>query len=140
MELHGDFIDSQRLDRIIQEDFPLVDGEPFLLQKLRNVAVGHRAVKHLVLAHFPHGSQRQLRQPGGKGLGLLLVARFLNLPHPALLLDPLQVRIGRLEGQLLGQQEIAGVAVGNLQHLASPPQFLNVFPQNNSHEDSVNPP
>ena len=71
----------------------------------------------------------------GQILGLALLLGFPAQVRLALLLDDLLVGFGGRHGQPLGQQEIARVAGGDFHHLAARAQFVDVFSQNDFHEN-----
>ena len=52
----------------------------------------------------------------------------------ALLLHDLLVGVGGRHGQLLGQQEIAGVSGGDFHYLAAGAQLFDVFSENDFHD------
>src|SRR5678815_4461746 len=87
---HG--VDAQRLDRILEDDLPLVDREAFLVQRLGDVRVGHRSVQRVALADLPDNRGRDGSD------ALWQVSRFrLSLELSALVyvpfrVDPLDVR------------------------------------------------
>src|SRR5690606_11521662 len=70
---------------------------------------GHRAEELAVLARL--GGEAELRRPdaGGQRLRLGLVGGGLRGPHAGLGGDPLLVPLGRLEGEALGEEEVAGI-------------------------------
>ena len=69
----------------------------------------------------------------GQILGFGLLLGFLAQVRLALLLHDLLVGFGGRHGQPLGQQEIAGVAGGDLHHLAAAAQSFDIFSQNDFH-------
>ena len=106
----------------------------FLLrQRVGDVLGRHRAEQLIVLAGLLRDGDADAGQQLGQILGLALQLGFLAQVRLALLLDDLLVGFGGRHGQPLGQQEIAGVAGGDLHHLAAAAQLFDVFSENDFH-------
>src|SRR5215210_6495057 len=77
LDRHLHFAD--RLDRIRQLDLPLVDGEPFGLERVRDVARRDRAVHRVVLADAPGDLDLERLEPLAVGIGGGPLLRVLDL-------------------------------------------------------------
>ncbi len=118
---------AQRLQRLFQRDLAPVDGVALLPELVRDVARCDRAEEVVVLAHLALEDQLD-------GLQLLreVLGDDLLLGQPAdgralHLLDDGLVGGGRLYGELAGQQVVAAVAVGDLNHIAAVAELVDVF-------------
>ena len=133
-KLAGGGIGSHVLDGLVQNDLALVQLDAGLLcQSLRNFGIGNGTEQTAVAAALGGDGDGQFPQ-------LLGNSQCLSLFPGNALLGSLVVHThgvdgigGSLDGQLLGQHKVAGVAVGNLDHLALLALALHILQQNNLH-------
>ena len=124
---------AQRLERLFQRDLAPVDGVALLLELVRDVARGDRAEEVVVLAHLALEDQLDGLQLLGELFGDDLLLGQLADGRALHLLDDGLVRRGRLDGELAGQQVVAAVAVGDLDHIAAVAELVDVFLENDFH-------
>jgi len=127
---NGDF--AERLERIRQLDFPLVDLEPLGDERLRDVGRGDRPVEGVVLADAAGDLDFGLREALAVGFGLGLFLEIARLGGVPLALDLLLVRLGDGKRELARQQEVARVGVGDRDRLAASSEVVDVFSENYS--------
>ena len=133
VDLHrnGDF--AERLERVGQVDLPLVDLESLGDERLRDVGRSDRPVQGVVLADAAGDLDLGLREPLAVGFRLRLFLEIARLGGVPLALDLLLVGLGDGERQLARQQEVARVAVGDLDNLAASAEVIDVFSENDFH-------
>src|SRR5262249_8158769 len=68
-----------------------------------------------------------------RGLGAFLLLRDARVVTVLLLLEALHVAFGRGIGELLGEEEVARVAVGNVYHRAPAAQVVDVVREDHFH-------
>jgi len=122
MQAHRHHELAERLDGLVERDAAPLDLDAVLREEAREVGAAHRAEEPALVGGLPALGEVQ----GLDGLGLALrvrpeLRRLRVLPRLDLL-DVLEVRGGGVQGELLGQQEVARVAVGNVADLTAAPQ------------------
>src|SRR5262245_36503464 len=133
VQLHGEGVDAERLDRLLDEDAPLVDHDAVLLEILGDVRGGHRPVQLIVLPHLADDGARQPREAASHRGGVFLLLGQVNGVLAPPLLDRLEVALGRRQGLALGQQEVAGIPGGHVHDLAAASQLVDVVPEHDAH-------
>ena len=123
----------ERLDGLVQQHPPLLEGHLVPLEELDHVLRRHRAVEPSVLRRARGHGKRQRLDAGRGGLRRLQRPVLFLRALPLEVLDVLQVRRRRLHRQLAGQQEVPGVAVGDVPRLAPVPERGHVGHQDHLH-------
>ena len=100
---------------------------------LADLLGGDGAEQTAALAGLGGDLHGQVLQLFGGGLGLGLLGGLLSLAGLLLELHGVQVFGGGDDGQLFGQQEVAGIAVGHLHQLALLALALYVLCENDFH-------
>src|SRR5207247_9657994 len=122
-----------RLDRFGEPDPPALDLDRVPFQELHDVLRGHRAQELALLGGLPALLVRERVDPVAQRLRLALDAICLGVLLPLDLLEVLEVARGGAEGELLRDQIVARVAVGDVANLATAPDLGDIVQQNDSH-------
>ena len=96
---------TERLDRVLQLDPPLVDIVPELGQRLGDILGGDRAEQLAFLPRLPSERQRQGAQCSGEALGLTTLGGVPIGTGFPLRRDALLVAFGRLVRQAMRQAD-----------------------------------
>ncbi len=129
----GHLVLAQGLDGLVEREFAAVDGEALALEFGRDFARGNRAEELIVLAGAPGQGDDHLVELGGELLRIRLVLLVAADGGGLHLLNDGLVRLVGFDGELLGQQEIAPVSFGDLDHVAARAQLGHVFFQDDFH-------
>src|SRR2546428_1180571 len=124
---------AKPFDRLRQVQLTAIDLEPLGRQRFGDVGRRDRAVQRVGLADLLGDRDIERAQAFDHRLGDLLLLGFLGHELPPLALDLFLVAFGRQQGELPRQQVVTGVAVGDLDDLASASQVVHVLTQNHLH-------
>src|ERR1039457_6369966 len=137
VQLHRHVELADMLQRLIQLDFAAIDRHALMLELVCDVSRGHRAKELIALA-------RLAGEAYGHALDLLRQSLSIALlggspPHRRglHLLDDGAIGVGGFNRQLLRDEIVAAVALGDLHHFAAGAELRYVFFQNDFHENSV---
>jgi hypothetical protein len=133
MQLHRHHRLTERLQRIGQQDLATIDLEALLLHDVGDIAVGHRAVKLIVLADLASDRDLDGAEPRADRLGGATLLGFTGLDQLAFALDALLVGIGRQQGQLARQEVVSRIAVRHLDDFPAAADVLDMVSQNDFH-------
>src|SRR5258706_7168113 len=133
VQLHGNVVLANRLQRLVESDLAAIDGEALGLKLLRDIARGDRAEEMLVLANLALEHELNLRELRGQLFRPCLLLDRLAHSRGLHLLDHSLVGGGRLDGELFGEQVVAPIAIGDLDHVAAMSELIYVFLQNDFH-------
>src|SRR5206468_5048469 len=112
-ESHFDRVDTERLEWLVQHDLRLVDLDlDFLRQRVGDLLRGDAPERLPLPAGFELEHERHLVEPPREILRVAVRAVALGLRGFALLGEMLELAAGRLDGQALRPQVVAGVPVG----------------------------
>src|SRR5438094_70321 len=124
---------AEPFDRLRQVQLAAIDLEPLGRQRFGDVGRRDRAVQRVGLADLLGDRDIERAQALDHRLGDLLLLGFFGHELPPLALDLFLVAFGRQQGELPRQQVVTGVAVGDLDDLASASQVVHVLTQNHLH-------
>ena len=127
-------MDAKRLDRPVEHDLAAVDAEAAGGDDLGDVARGHRAVELAGVAGLPDGEEGLAVELGRHGLGFLLQLEVARLELGAVLLEARQVLLGGAQRLLLRQQEIARIAVLDVDDVAHLAEAADALEKDDLHE------
>src|SRR5512143_2767177 len=132
-EPHLDLVIAQLLDLRGELDELAVHRDPRLPERLGDVARGDRAEELPFLARPGREGEGDRGDLLREGLGRLPGLLRPGLDDPLVVLQGPDVPdVGR-DGELLRDQEVAAVPVGDLDDVAGLPQLLHVFAQDDLH-------
>ena len=133
VERDADRLQAQRLDGPVEHDLAPVDGEAARGHELGDVARGHGAVELAGVAGLADGEEGLAVELGGDRLGLLLELEVARLELGAVLLEALEVVGRRPQRLLLRQQEVARVAVLDVDDVAHLAEAADALQKNDLH-------
>ena len=132
-QLAGGGVGANVLDGLVQHDLPLVQLHTLLFQRCSDFCVGNSAEQTAGSAALGLDNQSHSPQLLGHFQSLGLFAGDPLLSGLVVHLHGVDGVGGGLDGQLLGQHEVSGVAVGNFNHLALLALAFDVLCQNHFH-------
>src|SRR4029453_11689508 len=138
VQLDGDRVRPQGPDGLMDLDAALVVLEAFSRQKVRDVLTRHGAEQRVALADLLGNGERVARDGVGHLLMIVEDPRVPGVLRALLVLDDLQVAGRGRVGELLRDQVVAAVAVGDSHRLAALAELLDVLSQYDVHE-TLNP-
>ena len=137
MELHLHLVQAEVLDRLLDDDLALVDAEAARGDHLGHVARRDRAVELARVAGLADRDERLAGERGGDLLGLALQLEVARFELHAALLELGLVVLRRAQRLAQRQQEIARVAVLDLDDVAHLTEPADALQQNDLHVDST---
>src|SRR5256885_3444139 len=114
---------AERLDRLVERDPPALDLDRVPLKELHDVLRGHRAEELAFLGGLPALLVHERLDPVAQRLGLALDTVGFGVLLPLDLPEVLEVARGGAEGELLRDQIVARVPVGDVANLATAPDL-----------------
>ena len=133
MQSHTRLMQPKRLDGTLEDDLAAVDGEAAGGDGFGDVARRHRAIKLAGVAGRADGDEDFAFQLLGDGLGLFLELEVVGFELRALGLEVGAVVLGRAQRLLLRQQEVARVAILDVDDVAHLAEAADALKQNNLH-------
>ena len=126
-------VQSEGLDRPLENHLAAVDGEAARRHRLGDVARRHRAVELAGVAGRADGDEGLALELRGDGLGFLLELEVVGLELRALGLEVGAVVGGCAQRLLLRQQEVARVSVLDVDDVAHLTEAADALKQNDLH-------
>src|SRR5919197_3434032 len=130
---------AERLDRLVQRDPTALDLDRIPLQELHDVLRGHRAEELALFGGLPTLFEDEGLDPVAHRLGLAFDAIRLGVLLLPDLLEVLEVAGGGAERELLRDEIVARVAVGDVAELAAATEFGDVVQQDDAHGSRSTP-
>ena len=126
-------VDAERFDRLVEHDLAAVDAEAAGGDHLGQIARGDRAVQLAGVAGLADGEEGLALELAGDGLGFLLQLEVARLQLGALAFEAGEVILRGAQSLLLRQEEVAGVAVLDVDHVAETAPAFHTFEENDFH-------
>jgi hypothetical protein len=124
---------AERLDRLFELHAASLELDAVLVEEVDEVLRGHGAEELALLGRLAALLVSQRLDAGPHGLGLRGGALGLGVRLLLDVVQVLEVALGGAERQLLGNQEVPRITVGDVAHLAAPPDLADVLEQNDFH-------
>src|SRR2546427_2525617 len=127
---------AERLDGLIELDALALDLHAVLLEEVDEVLRGDRAEELAFLRGLAPLLVHERLDPVAYGLGVALDAVGLGVRLPLDVIEVLEVARGGAQRELFRDEEVAGVAVGDVADLAAAAELLHVVEQDDFHGPS----
>src|SRR5262245_43818257 len=133
MQRNADGVEAEGLDRLVEHRLPAVDAEATGGDDLDDVARRHRAVELTGVAGLTNGSEALALELGGHCLRLLLQFEVARFQLGAVRFEALEVLLCGAQRLLLRQQEVAGIAVLDVDDIAHLPEAADALQKYDLH-------
>src|SRR5687768_7173610 len=132
-DLHRDLVRAEHLERLLEVDLVTIDVDASPFQRVGDVFGSDRAIQLAALPHLDAQGERRGRDALRVDLGFFALALALLLATGDVVLPGSIRSAGGGHGEFPWQQEVAGVALGNLLEFAAPAELVDVLRENDLH-------
>jgi len=134
MQVQGDLVQADSLDRGVQLDLVTADVEAFGSQDFNDVTSSYRTVELAGFASRTDDDEGLAAESVGNGLGFRLALEVTSFERGALGFEALLVGFVGAQRLALRQQEVTSKAVANLDGFAHLAELCDAFEENDLHD------